>query len=85
MGFKRDCWVLNPRITNASHPEWMKCYQFIGSVIGRYSVKIKLTLVVAFAPTFWKMLLNDEPTLEDFANEDADLQKRLDKLNTSHA
>ena len=35
---------------------------------------------VAFAPTFWKLLLGGEPTLEDFAKEDARLQKRLDKF-----
>ena len=32
MGLKRDCYTLNGSMTN---PEWMKCFQMIGALIGR--------------------------------------------------
>jgi hypothetical protein len=77
-GIKRDCFNVNPKMTN---PEWMKCFQFIGALIGRVMVKDHLWFGVPMAPTFW-MLVQDfeKPTLEDFAKEDARLRKRLNKF-----
>ena len=69
-GIKRDCWVLNPRITQAKNPELMKCYQLIGGLMTRCGLDAEQQVSIAFAPTFWKLLLCDEPTLEEFALED---------------
>lgn len=55
-GQKRDCFILNPRMTN---PDWFKCYQFIGALIGRVIFKTHLFFGVPMAPTFW-MLSKDE-------------------------
>ena len=77
LGIKRDCWVLSPRVTQIQNPEWMKCYQLIGSMIAKYSFDKVYNFTVAFAPTFWKLLLNNEPRLIDFAIEDYNLAERL--------
>lgn len=78
LGIKRDCWVLNPRVTQVQNPEWMKCYQLIGSMIAKFSFdNSQHAFAVAFAPTFWKLLLNDQPRLIDFALEDYNLAERL--------
>ena len=58
----------------------MKCYEFIGALIARTMVKDHLWFGVPMAPTFWMISKNENPTLEDFAKEDARLQKRLKKL-----
>lgn len=77
-GTKRDCFTLNPRMTN---PEWMKCYNFIGAMVGRYMVKDDQYFGIPMAPTFWMLIQdNESPTLDDFAKEDARLQKRLKKF-----
>ena len=77
-GIKRDCFNVNPRMTN---PEWMKCLQFIGALIGRVMVKDDMWFGVPMAPTFWMLCQDNElPTLEDFAKEDARLRKRLNKF-----
>jgi len=34
-GLKRDCFKLNPKTTNSNY---MKCYQFIGSMLGRFLI-----------------------------------------------
>lgn len=75
---KRDCFTINPRMTN---PEWMKCYQFIGAVIGRIMVKSFLYFGVPMAPTFWMLTQKNEiPSVEDFAREDARLKLHLDSF-----
>ena len=77
-GTKRDCYTLNATMTN---PEWMKCFQMIGALIGRTMVKDHLWFGVPMAPTFWMLVQDSElPTLEDFAKEDARLRKRLNKF-----
>lgn len=77
-GTKRDCFHVNPRMHN---PEWMKCYQFIGALIGRVMVKDHLWFGMPLAPTFWMLVQDEEkPTLDDFAKEDARLCKRLNKF-----
>ena len=75
MGQKRDCWRLNPMVTKDDE---LKVYYFLGGRLARCSLDDK-HLRVALAPTVWKLLLGTKPTLEDFALEDARLQKRLDK------
>lgn len=40
---------------------------------------------VPLAPTFWKLLTGEEPSLVDFAREDARLAKRLANLNKNSA
>ena len=77
-GLKRDCFKLNPKATN---PNYIKCYQFIGSMLGQFLIKDHLCFLVPMAPTFWMLLNDEEPTLEDYASEDARLQKRLEKFN----
>ena len=77
-GLKRDCYKLNPKTTN---PNYMKCYEFIGSLLGRILFRYKLFFGVPMAPTFWMLLNDEEPTLQDYAREDARLQKRLLKFN----
>ena len=69
-GLKRDCFKLNPKITNSNY---MKCYQFIGSMLGEFLFKDHLCFLVSMAPTFWMLLNDEEPTLEDYASEDARL------------
>ena len=56
----------------------LKVYYFLGGRLARCSLDDR-HLRVALAPTVWKLLLGTKPTLEDFALEDARLQKRLDK------
>lgn len=58
----------------------MKCYQLIGGLLTRFGLDAEQQLSIAFAPTFWKLLLCDEPTLEEFALEDITLANRLLKL-----
>ena len=58
----------------------MKCYQLIGSMIATFSLSEDKCISIAFAPTFWLELLNDKPSLEDFALEDAVLANRLKKM-----
>jgi hypothetical protein len=53
MGASRDCWVLNPR----ARADWRGCYQLIGSFLARASAVRDFRFSVAFAPTFWKLLL----------------------------
>jgi len=44
-------------------------------------VKDHLWFGVPMAPTFWMLIQdNQNPTLDDFANEDARLRKRLNKF-----
>ena len=76
MGLKRDCWTLNPKVTKDDE---LKCYYFLGGRLARCSLEEKY-LRVALAPTVWKLLLDEKPSLEDFAFEDARLQKRLNKI-----
>ena len=52
-GVCRDCWVLNPR----AKADWRGCYQLIGSFLARASAVKDFRFSVAFAPTFWKLLL----------------------------
>jgi len=52
-GTKRDCYTVNANMTN---PEWMKCYQMIGALIGRVIVKDHLWFGVPMAPTFWMLV-----------------------------
>ena len=73
MGLKRDCWVLNPNVVKDDE---LKVYYWLGGRLARCSLEANY-LRVALAPTVWKLLLDDKPTLEDFALEDARLQKRL--------
>lgn len=51
-GTKRDCYIINPKMTN---PDWMKCYQFIGALLGRVMVKDHLWFGMPLAPTFWML------------------------------
>jgi hypothetical protein len=60
--------------------DWMKCYQFIGALLGRNMVKDHLWFGMPLAPTFWMLSKDDRPTLKDYAKEDARLQKRLNKF-----
>jgi len=76
-GIKRECYKVNPMMVNS---DWMKCYQFIGALIGRNMIKDHLWFGMPLAPTFWMLSKDEKPTLKDYAKEDARLQKRLNKF-----
>lgn len=81
MGIKRDCWILNPRVNK---PEELNCYQLIGALIGRQLFRPNNDengLRVPFAPTFYKLLLDEQVTLDDFALENCTLADRLKFLD----
>lgn len=52
-GQKRDCFMPNPR---ADKQDWLKCFQFIGALIGRVIIKNHLFFGVPMAPTFWMLV-----------------------------
>jgi len=80
IGCKRDCWIVNPRMTDA---KLLKAFQFLGSLIAQRFEKgpDDNPLNIAYAPTFWKMLLDEEMSLEDFAWENNKLNSRLAQLD----
>jgi len=82
VGGKRDCFIVNPRM---SDQKMLKAFQFIGGLIAQRFEKGPDTYSfnIPFAPSFWKLCLNEEVTLEDFAFEHAPLRRRLNNFESA--
>ena len=78
-GGKRDCLIVNPRMTDA---KMLKAFQFIGAMIGQRFERGPnyYAMNQPYAPTFWKQVLNEPMSLEDFAIENNQLMTRLNNL-----
>ena len=66
-GNNRDCYILNPASNTPTHAELFKMF---GYFLG-FTLRTKNAMNFHFPPLFWKQLLNEEITLEDFEGVDA--------------
>lgn len=83
-GFNRDCFCLNPAAVSPTHRE---LFVFLGHFLG-FSIRTKSAMDWHFPPIFWKQLLEQPVTLQDFEGLDAysfqiikDLEKHAAKLS----
>lgn len=66
-GYNRECFCLNPASFSPSHRE---LFIFLGYFLG-FSIRTKSAMDWHFPPIFWKQLLEQPCTLQDFEGLDA--------------
>lgn len=61
-GYNRECFTLNPSSITPVHRE---LFTFLGYFIG-FSIRTKSAMNWHFPPIFWKQLIDEPITLQDF-------------------
>jgi hypothetical protein len=78
-GQNREMWVLNPGATSLTH---MEMFAFLGKLMG-IAIRGKEYLALNMAPFIWKLLVRDEPTIEDLEGIDYHQVKVLKEIRHS--
>eukprot|EP01038_Epipyxis_sp_PR26KG_P004657 gene4657-6544_t len=80
IGNNRDAWTFNPGATTKTQ---LEMYRFLGKLMG-VSIRSKNYLALNFPSLIWKLLVNDNPLIEDLEGIDLSLVKSLGTIRNIH-
>jgi hypothetical protein len=76
VGYNRDKWVLNPASRSATH---LEMFSFLGKLMG-IAIRSKEYLALSIPSLIWKLLVNDNVTIEDLEGIDSSIVKSMNSI-----